>query len=190
MKNTKKAKCKTCHKTFIPRYRNSIKISALCDSCVKNKDAGKKKLSVVSKKKKKSKKTKKPTLKKLTEKLDKVFSHYIRLSSADKMGYITCACCKKRIDWKESQNMHYISRSHRATRWLELNCHAGCVGCNVFQHGNYPAYTQFYLDNYGVEVLQSLLDLKNIIKKHSTKDLEDLIEYYDKKIKDLSTSNT
>lgn len=198
IRNTKKTECRKCKTLFLTTYTSGLKNSKFCTKCQREKQMQSKTLqwkntnkkTKITKKKPikklvKTKKPKSPTLKKLTKILDQVFSIYIRKSSADKNGFITCACCQTRIRWEESQNMHYISRSHRATRWDEMNCHAGCLSCNVFKNGNYPAYTQFYLNNYGQGVLQSLLDKRNLIRKFTTKELSELIEIYKKRIENL-----
>jgi hypothetical protein len=181
----KEMNCKSCNKTFKITYRNGVRVSTICRSCQMKKERLKKqsvKLKSVPKKKTKSKK---PTRTKLKNKLDAVFSLYIRRSSADKMGDIVCVCCNRKYQWKDAQNMHYISRGHMSTRWDELNCFAGCYGCNVAKNGNYPAYTEFLLKVYGVKGLESLIKKKYVIKKFTLDELREKIEYYEKKLREL-----
>ena len=77
---------------------------------------------------------KKTKRKKLIEKLDRVFSVYIRRRFA-KDDIAECFTCGKQDHWKKLQNGHFQSRKHYATRWHELNCQVQCAGCNVFRYG-------------------------------------------------------
>lgn len=59
---------------------------------------------------------------KLRDKLDAVFSKYIRLKYSDDKGYCRCISCGKVFPWKEIQNGHYMSRRYMSTRFSEDNC--------------------------------------------------------------------
>lgn len=72
-------------------------------------------------------KKKAPTIKELKEKLDKVFSYYIRLRDADENGYCKCCTCGKKFHWKKIQNGHWISRGKLSTRFHEQNCNSQCL---------------------------------------------------------------
>ena len=72
--------------------------------------------------------------KKLVDKLDKVFSVYIRRRYAEN-DIAECFTCGKQDHWKKLQNGHFQSRKHYATRWHEENCQVQCAGCNVFRYG-------------------------------------------------------
>jgi hypothetical protein len=123
--------------------------------------------------------------KKLTKKLDEVYSQYIRLSYADDMGMVKCSTCPKTAHWKEMQNGHYETRGDRPTRWLDKNCHPQCVGCNVFKKGNYPAYSRFMISKYGVEVLDELAELAKSQIKVPTYELQEKIDFYTLKVKEM-----
>ena len=58
---------------------------------------------------------------KLRDKLDAVFSKYIRLKYSDDKGYCRCISCGKVFPWKEIQNGHYMSRRYMSTRFSEDN---------------------------------------------------------------------
>ena len=58
---------------------------------------------------------KKSTRKKLVDKLDKVFSIYIRRRYADN-DIAECFTCGKQDHWKKLQNGHFQSRKHYATK--------------------------------------------------------------------------
>ncbi len=109
--------------------------------------------------------------------LDSVFSKFIR-EKYSKDGYLNCYCCGRRISTKESQCMHYVSRANLATRWDADNARAGCSSCNVFMHGNYPAYTAHLLEEIGASKLKKLIAKGKTIRQWTIKDLEDEIKKY------------
>jgi len=179
MKTHKTCKCGTIFKIF---RRNDVAISKLCPPCRQLKERAKnKKLALKNRlirKKATKKKKKENNIPRLIKKLDTIFSRYIRKSSADFRGNIVCPCCGKTFNWKEAQNMHYVGRSNRNTRFDERNCYAGCMGCNVFKNGNYPAYTAYLLSHYGQEWLQELIKDGNKSRKFTAQELKDLISNY------------
>lgn len=126
---------------------------------------------------------KKPkSITKLKAELDSVFSLYIR-TKYSRDGYVSCFTCGIKKTIKEMQNGHYIPRNHLATRYLELNNHPQCVGCNVFKNGNMSSYAVRLEEKYGQGVLQDLEKLKRSI----IKDLPyaDLIEVYEERLSAL-----
>ena len=122
----------------------------------------------------KQKRRKKPaTLSKLKRQADLVFSHWVR----NRDNHI-CFTCGKILGSKESQNGHFISRQHTSTRYDERNCNCQCVGCNVFQKGNYPAYAVNLQRKYGDYILKELYDLGKTTVKCDRKFLEEIINKY------------
>ena len=127
---------------------------------------------------------KKSTRKKLVDKLDKVFSIYIRRRYADN-DVSECFTCGKQDHWKKLQNGHFQSRKHYATRWHELNCQVQCAGCNVFRYGEQFKFAR-NLDNTYYEGLADELHIEaNKTVKLDNTDLEMLIEKYEMLIKQL-----
>ncbi|MEY2867760.1 MAG: hypothetical protein RIR01_160 [Bacteroidota bacterium] len=120
----------------------------------------------------------------LKDKLDKVFSLYIRLRDADENGFCTCYTCGKVAHYKEMQNGHFWSRTHLSTRFNENNCKVQCVGCNIFKKGNYIEYTKRLLKELGEEKFNELERLKNSTVKISKTEYEQMIEHYNQKIKE------
>lgn len=121
-------------------------------------------------KKKKSKKI--DSKKKLTKQLDKVFSLYIR--NRDRK----CYTCKRVYPVSELQCGHYVSRSYRSLRYDERNCHAQCVGCNVFRKGNMTVYAINLVNDYGVDLLREF-EQKKLLLGPTTLELKKLIKRYD-----------
>ena len=120
----------------------------------------------------------------LKDKLDKVFSLYIRLRDSDENGFCTCYTCGKVAHYKEMQNGHFWSRTHLSTRFNEYNCKVQCVGCNIFKKGNYIEYTKRLLKELGEEKFNELEQLKNSTVKISKAEYEQMIEHYNQKIKE------
>lgn len=135
---------------------------------------------------KKKKKAPWPTRSKLVQKLDQVFSVYIRLLVAYKNWYITCPLCWARVHWTKAQNMHFITRSVYKYRRDEKNCHAGCMRCNVILHGNYIVYTRRMQRKFGEVVVDAMINDKQIMKI-TTWEIQEMIERYKILVNDLRT---
>ena len=121
--------------------------------------------------------------KKLIEKLDSIFSKYIRLRDADKEGYCRCVTCGQKYHWKKIQAGHFISRKHYSVRWNEENVHAQCVACNVFRSGEQYKYSLFL----GNEISLDLLNKSRKMVKFADYELEDMIKLYKEKIDSLDS---
>ncbi len=167
-------KCKQCNK-----YKRLPNIS-LCNVCWRGKEKQKRLAKLARKKERKLKQKEKKanSPKKLKAELDRIFSLYIRRRAADKQGNIVCVCCGRTLPWQEAQNMHYISRANMNTRWDTQNCFPGCIGCNVFKNGNYPAFTKYLLDTYGEHFLKGLIWKGEQIKQWRPEELKEMIEKY------------
>jgi hypothetical protein len=120
---------------------------------------------------------KKSTRKKLIEKLDKVFSQYIRLREA-KNNNSECFTCGKVDHWKRLQNGHFMSRKHLSTRWDETNCQVQCAGCNVFRYGEQYKFSIGLDAKYGKGTAESMLLKSKETLKIDNIELEAKIKYY------------
>lgn len=67
-----------------------------------------------------------------------------------------------------------------------MNCHPQCARCNVFLKGNYINYTRYMIDRFGREAVDQLEVKSKSTIKISTPELEEKIEYYKKKVKELN----
>lgn len=54
--------------------------------------------------------------------------------------------------------MHFITRQCLPLRFDPENCHAGCVRCNIFLHGNYIQYTMAMIGKYGLEKVRKIVE--------------------------------
>lgn len=127
---------------------------------------------------------KKPSRKSLIDKLDKIFSIYIRRKDAVN-DISTCVTCGKKDHWTKLQNGHFMSRRHYSTRWDEDNCHVQCSGCNVFRAGEIYLYNKYLCLKYDNNFPDRLYEKSNKVVKFADIDLIELIDYYTKKVNAL-----
>ena len=127
---------------------------------------------------------KKPTVGKLKKKLWKHFSLYIR--TRDKY---TCFTCGKVAHGSGMHSGHYIPKSVGgvALYFHEKNVHAQCYHCNINLSGNSDIYLQNLVKRYGEEIIDEIRLLRQEINKWSLQDYTDKIEYYEEKLRKLST---
>ena len=116
------------------------------------------------------KQSKPKSVAKLKKELDRVFSIFIRYRDNK-----ICLMCGK----TGNQAGHFISRSHNATRYDELNTHAQCVSCNIFKHGNHAEYAYRLIKKYGSKKFEELIKKGREIKQFRTAEVEALIAKYD-----------
>jgi len=122
----------------------------------------------------------KTSRKKLIEKLDKIFSLYIRLRDNG-----VCYTCGKRGDIKQMQAGHYISRSCMALRWHEANVHCQCYSCNVCKHGDLITYRERLIDEFGEEYIIGMEKERHTTVKYKIEELQELIDIYQEELDKL-----
>jgi len=127
---------------------------------------------------------KKTQRKKLIEKLDKVFSIYIRQRYAVN-EIAKCFTCGKKDHWKKMQCGHFQSRKHQATRWNEENCQVQCVGCNMFKQGEQWTFGLNLDAKYGSSTSFDLHVLSKQTLKMTRVDYEEEISYYKSLVNNL-----
>lgn len=126
-------------------------------------------------KRKRRKRTKQATKK---DKLDQVFSRFIRLKYADDRGYSTCYTCGIDEHIKRLHCGHFVSRNHLAGRFNEANCRPQCISCNIFKSGMNKEYTLMLIDEVGREEVDKLMALSAEIKKISLAEYDEMINHY------------
>ncbi|MBP3679514.1 MAG: recombination protein NinG [Bacteroidaceae bacterium] len=122
---------------------------------------------------------------KLREKLDRVFSQYIRLRDMLPGNVFQCISCGRIKPINQADCGHYINRQHMATRFSEVNCNAQCRSCNRFDEGNMSGYRAGLVRKYGETQVVLLESMKNDVRKYSDFEYEALIKHYQYKIKML-----
>ena len=113
--------------------------------------------------------------------LDIVFSQFIRLRDANENGYITCPCCGVVNYWTDCDNMHFMPRIHKNTRYSEENCYGGCRTCNELKAGNLQAYGEFIekMRPGGVELLE---EQARVQYSYTLSEIKALISHYSKEV--------
>ena len=109
--------------------------------------------------------------KKLINKLDKVFSKYIR--ARDKR----CVTCG-RVD--DLQCGHLFTRSSMATRWDEMNAYCQCAICNSIHEHNPKQLMEYAITKHGKMKIEEMMQRHKKSKKMNEGDIILLIEKYDK----------
>ena len=123
---------------------------------------------------------------KLRDKLDAIFSKYIRLKYSDDRGNCRCISCGKVFPWKEIQCGHYMSRRYMSTRFSEDNCRPQCVACNIFNQGNIQMYRRVLIKQIG----EQRVDLIEVRARQETKnwslfEYQAMIDFYQKEVNKL-----
>lgn len=132
----------------------------------------------IKRKKTEGKPRKTTSLSTLTDRLDTVFSKYIRLRDAMPGGMFRCISCGKIKPIEQADCGHFHSRTHMSTRFDEDNCHAECRFCNRFSADHLIGYRENLIKKIGHQRF-TLLEVKaHDTKKWSHFELETLIKYY------------
>ena len=118
-----------------------------------------------------------------TDKLDRVFSLFIRQRDS-KNGFGNCCTCGKLVDIKEAHCGHFISRRHQATRFNEKNCALQCVACNTFNQGRQYEFGIYIDKRWGEGTAEKLLIESRQTVKRSKLDIDVLTNYYKGLLKD------
>ena len=127
---------------------------------------------------------KKPSRKSLVEKLDKVFSIYIRRRYAiDEIA--ECYTCGVKNEYKKLQAGHFASRRHYSTRWNEFNVQVQCYSCNICSQGLQYEFGKKLCSQYGENFADELMIESKKIVKFTDVDLVEIIEYYNNKVNEL-----
>ena len=128
--------------------------------------------------KRKRSEKKSPSLSALVERLDKVFSKYIRLRDAMPSGMFRCISCGKIKPIEQADCGHFHSRTHMSTRFDEDNCHAECRYCNRFSADHLIGYRENLIKKIGGQRYQLLEVKAHETRKWSHFELEQLAKYY------------
>lgn len=114
----------------------------------------------------------------LKDKLDKVFSLYIRLRDAMPNGYFRCISCGEIKPFDQADCGHYFSRTHLATRFDERNCHAECRYCNRFKADHLDGYRENLIRKIGQREFDLLRLRHQSSAQMSEFEYRELIKYY------------
>lgn len=115
---------------------------------------------------------------------DTIYSKWLRMSTADKNGTVSCYTCDLNMRWQAAQCGHYIKRGNLFLRWDPRNTRVQGECCNIHKDGNYPEFTKrLELERPGIT--QILLEEGHLIYKPTRYELHQIIADYSQKIKQL-----
>lgn len=121
----------------------------------------------------------------LINKLDRLFSLYIRLRDSKRYSYkyFRCISCGNIQEFSKADAGHYMSRKHMSTRFDEMNVHCECRACNRFSADHIVAYRRNLVALYGEAKVQWIEAKAKQSCKITDFELEQLIVYYDALVK-------
>jgi hypothetical protein len=120
-------------------------------------------------------------LNKLKKKVWRVFSKYIRLKYS-KDGYVKCYTCGVVKPINEMQCGHGFGGRSNSILFDEEVCRPQCYRCNIAKGGNYDVFHVKLEKEYGFGFLQRKLKQKNKVKQFTEEELNNLYDYYSKKV--------
>ena len=127
---------------------------------------------------------------KLIDKLDTIFSKFIRLRDADDNGICRCITSGEFAHFKECDAGHFMSRNNMATRWDEQNVNAQPRADNRFKAGRQYEHGLAIDKKFGKGTSEKLLIKSKSPCKFQDFELEEMIEKYKQKVKDLEYKQT
>ena len=81
---------------------------------------------------------------------------------------------------------HYVpAGAGNSCYFDERNVHCQCYRCNIMLYGNMDEYAYQMKKKYGDQVIEELRKKKRTIKQFSISELEELLETYKQKLKNL-----
>lgn len=111
-----------------------------------------------------------------------VFSKYIRLRDTSKLG-CECYTCGKFNDWKKMHAGHFQPGRHNVFMFDDRQVHGQCAGCNTFKRGNWPAYYERMVKEYGQEEVNKMIaDRKKTVQMKEYQ-YEEIYKKYKAKLK-------
>ena len=127
------------------------------------------------------------TAAKVKKKAWKLFSEYIRRSNADRRGRVKCVTCGLIMHWKESQAGHFVGGRNNSVLLREDLVHPQCYRCNCCLSGNQGKYVLYMMDTYKLtrRKIDSLLNLRNSVKRMTKADWQEEVDKWSKKLKEL-----
>ena len=103
-----------------------------------------------------------------TSKADTWFSRFIRLRDATESNGVLvnkCFTCGKLGQAKNMDNSHFEPRTHKSTRYSEINCQPACKVCNWILEGNKVEYAKLLDKKYGEGTADKLKVQARIVTK-------------------------
>lgn len=120
---------------------------------------------------------------KLKQKLDQIFSRYVRLRDSDEYGYGRCITCGTRKHWSEADAGHFVTRGKLSIRYDEMNVHLQCKQCNMT--GEQYAYGQELERRFGKKAVLDLIKKGNTLCRFTASEYTEMIKDYQQRVNEL-----
>lgn len=130
---------------------------------------------------------KQKSLSQLIKEADLIFAEYIKLRDTNN-GVINCFVCGKPVKRNESEAMHFIPRQHMNTRYNPHNVFAGDVDCNKFDPDHNERFHDKIVSTFGRDFVMGLTVLGVSLMKPTRSDIQEIIDTYKEKVKELKKS--
>lgn len=127
---------------------------------------------------------KEKSLSSLIKQADIAFGSYIKARDT-KDGVIRCFICGNVVPRNQCQAMHYVDRDQMAVRYDEINVHAGCKPCNMYDTFHKTNYIDAMMNVYPAEQIFELLDRSRSLAKFTRYEIGEIIDTYKDKLKQL-----
>jgi hypothetical protein len=124
----------------------------------------------------------------MIDKIDRIFSVYIRLRDTNEKGFGKCITCDETFHYSELECGHFRGRRHMATRWHENNAHAQCHECNTAD--NPVPYIAAMISKYGADKSDEITQLSKQTFKLMPQEKVDLYRIYREKVTELAKQKT
>jgi hypothetical protein len=131
------------------------------------------------------KKPKKTDRQRLINKLDTIFSEFIRLRDSDKNGICKCITSGEYFHWQSCDAGHFITRDNMATRWDETNVNAQGRGDNRFKSGKQYEHGLAIDKKHGQGTADKLLFKSKGVCNWQDFEVEAMYSYYKREVKAL-----
>ena len=132
---------------------------------------------------------KKLSRKELIKRIDRLFQACRRFDGAKKKGgiwYNKCITSGQVLPMSKIQAGHWIPRGCYATRWDPTNCNPQSAHDNLYKGGAYIEYSKWYLDKYGLEKYNQMIETYTLHKqgKIPAFSIQELRDIYNKWLKE------
>lgn len=118
----------------------------------------------------------------LIQRADEVYSTWLRMSSADENGYVSCYTCDRVMRWQAAQCGHYIKRGNLLLRHDPRNTRVQGKCCNEYKGGNYLEFTK-RLEAEHPGITDILTEESVVVYKPTRQEINGIITEYNRKIK-------
>lgn len=111
----------------------------------------------------------KTSRKRLVDKLDALFSIFVRLRGKKRTGGVCELCAKRPIE----VCFHWVSRGDYATRWDQDNAVASCRGCNFEETFRKRKYRDMHVMMVGEDAREAIEEKSRTLTHYTDDDLLD-----------------